>query len=229
MAQQRDARPGARYGTQVCDERAQVRGGLLGPAGRGDRGADGAGRLVAQPGHHRGARARRGLPGEPLVQRGGGRVEPAVGVEARVGAGDQDGDAVGAGEVAQDLRHPAGAAAVEAQQLPGRGSQVPVRRRPVTVVVGFGHTGGLGGVGAVGRVRLAERRRVGTGEGGGRRCGDLRASRRGQREDHRDGDQDGERGPPPAAGAAPSPPATAVLQCEPHGRPSPAHPAVGAA
>lgn len=126
------------------------------------------------------------------MQRAGGIAETAVGLDGRVGAGDQDGDAVGVRQVAEDLRREAGAAAVEGEEVTGRVGHRPVRGGAFTAAVGRGHTGRLGGVGAVGRIRLVQRRRRDRREGGRLRSGYLGPRRTGQRNDHGTGDQGGE-------------------------------------
>ncbi|CAM5728999.1 hypothetical protein STENM223S_08837 [Streptomyces tendae] len=208
---------------QVVHQVAQRGCGAVGACGRGDGGADGARCLVAQPGHHGGA-GPRGSPGDELpVQGEGGGAEPAVGVEAGVGTRHQHGDAVGPGEVAEDLGGQSGAPAVEREEVAGRVRQGTVRRRAVPVAVVGGHPGRPGRVGPVGGVDLLQRGgRRGRRRGGGR-GGDLGPRGGGEREHHGTGDQGGATGAAPSA--HPQPPT--YLRPRPHGLSPPPRPSIG--
>ncbi len=225
MAEEGEAGAGPGDPAQVGDEGAQLRGGPLGAAGGGDGGADRARRLVPQPGDDSGVGPGGRLRDELPVQRDGGGAEPAVGVEAGVGARDQDGDAVGPRQVAEYLGGQSGAPAVEGEEVSGRLGHRTVGRGTVTVAVVGGHPGRLGGVGPVGRVRLGQcggRRRRRPGGERGRDPG-LRGT--GEREDHGTGDEGRTHGTAPPARM---PPPT-YRRTGPHGRSPPARPPIGPA
>jgi hypothetical protein len=171
---------------------------FLGQAGGEDVGADRAGRLVAEPGDHRGAWA------EPLVQGEGSRAEAVVRVQACVGAGHEDRHVVGLRQVAEDLGGSAGAAGVEGEEVARRVRHGADGGRSAAVAVGRGHARGLGGVRPVRRVGAVQRgggHRAGVGRGG---CRYLRVGGRGgDRGDEGAGDQSGEEAAT-RAGAGPS-------------------------
>lgn len=114
----------------------------------------------------------------------GGSAETGVGVQAGVGPGDQDGNAVDVRQIPEDLGDQPGAPAVEGEHLPMGGGKGTGRCSPVPVPVVGGGLGRRGGIGPVRGIHDGQRprcrrgRRSGGGAGTSKRAAPARGTTR---------------------------------------------------